>query len=247
MIPALLLILFLWFLISPILRNKNVIAPAAGKSNVDAKGISEDQHEKATLLDWMRRRSCGRFADTEGNHNVTNTSYTQERGTEASRRFSLSTMFARSSLIPHIPPARPQPLYTTATQDHSLPAVSSPLARPPLECLPHRQGMLNVPRTFVPARHISLRSYSGTALLSTQGMPRPQMAPHFASDSDAAFTSSSRASGLASWLTMPSKAFLPAHISVTDAGSLIDKATRTLNESTFSERDMRSKGAAFPF
>jgi hypothetical protein len=87
-----------------LIRTHNRVNPVTSISprrieqhDVDKEGLTADQHEKSSLLTWVRRSSRGRFADTHGSrHNMA-----PERS-EAHHRFSLSTLFVRSSLIPHV-------------------------------------------------------------------------------------------------------------------------------------------------
>jgi hypothetical protein len=240
-IPALLFIVFLWFLISPLLRDKTV---AAGRSkDVDTEGLRsiEDQYEKASLLNWMRRSSRGRFADVAGNHKPYNVNQPTQ-GKSEDRRFSFSTLFVRNSLVPHIVSVTvtPPPIYTAtipnAKHNDFAPTVSSPLACAPLECVPPEQGRLTVPRIFVPARRISLRSISGPS--PTMSSFRPQMAARSVSDAETTrLPSSSTNARLPSWLPIPSKALvlarespgsnvgvrMPAMQTRTDAGLPIGK------------------------
>jgi hypothetical protein len=213
-IPAFLFIAFLWFLISPILLDATIIAPAARRRrDVDTEGLHsiEDQRERDSLLSWMRRSSRGRFADTKGNNDAHNVSHHTQGRSKAHHRFSLSTFFARSSLVPHIATVTPPPIYTITPADHFAPAISSPLAIPPLECAPEHRQLLTVPRIFIPARRISLRSISGPVLPSMMSTFRPQMAPRSVSDSqNTPLPFSGTIACLPSRLPAPSKALVLA-------------------------------------
>lgn len=263
LIPALLFIVFLWFFISPILLDKTVIAPAARRSKDIDTGLHsiENQGEQASLLNWMRRSSRGRFADTEGNHRPHNVKDSSQRRSEAYHRFSLSTFFARSSLVPHIAPVTPPPIYTVTTPDQFSPTVSSPLTRPPLECVPSRQErMLSVPRIFVPARRISLRSVSGPTLSPTMSTLRPQMVARSVSISESTLLSpSSTIASLSSRIPVPSKALVLPHESpgsnVSIRMPVIQTRTDAMlpiggnfpRESAFTQREIRSKGTGYIF
>lgn len=104
MISAILFAIYLWFYISPILKDKNVIAPFS-QTKRNAREETKYETEKNTLLVWMRRGSRGRFADTEGNRRAPQT--------KENERFSFfrqrAPLFARSSIIPPIPEITPPP------------------------------------------------------------------------------------------------------------------------------------------
>ncbi|KAF9457497.1 hypothetical protein BDZ94DRAFT_1314149 [Collybia nuda] len=133
-LPAVLIFVFLWFYLTPILRNKKTISAAHLRAtDPEVSGIpAMEQRNPNHLVTWMRRGSRGRFIDTQGSHGH------RPRPRTNHGRFSF---FARSSIIPSLsqvstppPPyaARPStPSPATPAPDYQFPpTVPSPLAPP---------------------------------------------------------------------------------------------------------------------